>query len=616
MNKILTSVVMLLCSINIFAQHRGVQEAISIASDFFNARPAAHKTVLKVMPQQLTSATIAQRRAQQARQDEGQHGYYIVNDEANQRFVVVSADERMYQILGYSDNGTFSAEDAPIQLLDVLGWYDAQMEVAKQYDLANASPKRASQQPIAPMLKTKWGQDSPYNAQCPNDSRGAKSATGCVATAMAQIMNYHQYPAKAQGGVLSYTTKTTETAQSLNFDAISFDWTKMLNTYSQTSSQASKNEVAKLMHACGVSVYMNYNTSSGANEGNIAYAMINYFGYNPNTQHLVKSYYDGEEWNGMIRSELAAGRPILYSGNGTIRKTILGEVEENSTSHQFILDGMDKNGLYHFNFGWSGECDGYFAIDAISPTQELKTLGITLSSTVYDLNEEQGMVIGIAREMMGVEEDIFYTSTLVLETSVPVGTPTNITYLPYCFANKTNKGHTFAGRLGLGVFDKDWNLVETLCNNDDEAKPLYAGTHLKRKLVSSFTYDASTFQDGKQYYIALYAQHTESSRPTIVRTPQGKKDWYLATVTDGKVVLEAKETITAEEPQTGVKGDVNGDGKVDASDIDSIISVIAAIEGGAGADTLPMASSADVNGDGKVDVADIAAVISIMKANN
>ena len=157
-----------------------------------------------------------------------------------------------------------------------------------------------------------------------------------------------------------------------------------------------------------------------------------------------------------------------------------------------------------------------------------------------------------------------------------MGTPTNITYLPYCYANKTNKGHTFTGRLGLGVFDKDWNLVETLCNNDDEAKPLYAGTHLKRTLVSSFTYDASTFQEGKQYYIALYAQHAESSRPTIVRTPQGKKDWYRATVTDGKVVLEAKETITAEEPQTGFKGDVNGDGKVDVADIAAVISIMKA----------------------------------------
>ncbi len=619
MKKLFVLSVVLLGSIGMFAQHRSEQEAIELAQNFLNSRSVAHKPDLKAVSQQHLSAS--RRMSKSAQKATSFPGYYIVNDEANQRFVVVGADERMHKILGYSDNGTFSADRMPEQFLEVLGWYDAQMEALQKSALTVAAPEQPDEnvQPIAPLIKTAWGQEKPYNNDCPSDSHGLKCTTGCVATAMAQVMNYHRHPEKAQGGTVSYTTQTTGIEQSLNFNTITFDWSKMQNRYTLFSPQASKSEVAKLMHACGVSVFMDYSIDSGTIPALIPYAMIHYFAYNPNMQYVLKDYYDSKEWNDMIRKELSAGRPVLYGGSGTTQTDILGEVEESHGSHRFILDGMDKNGLYHFNFGWTGECDGYFAIDAIHPVRQFKALGIPLSTSTYDFNLTQGLVMGISPEELGEEADVFYTMTLKLDTCVKVDSLTSITFQPYCCSNKTNKELSFEGKFGLGVFDKDWNLIDTLYTANKEISVLHAGGYYRKSLSGTFCYDAATFREGQQYYIALYAQHATSSRPTLVRTLHGEQDWYRATVTGGLVRLECKEPISggAVPGPRPIAGDVNSDGVVDGADIDSVISVMAHA-GHAAQDDRPAPSqqqlSADVNGDGMVDVADVVAIIAIMTA--
>lgn len=617
MKKLSVISMLLLSSISMSAQQRSEQEAIGIAREFLNQHTVAHAPRLKAVPRQQVSTAMARHRAPAVQPVAQQPGYYIVNDEANQRFVVVGADERMYDILGYSDRGTFSADRAPIQLFDVLGWYDGQQQLLASSHVEGKAPARESVEPVAPLITAKWGQESPYNDLCPADSRGNTSVTGCTATAMAQVMNCHKYPAQAQGGVLSYETKTEKIAQSMDFDAIGFDWSLMQDSYTSRSPQASKAEVAKLMHACGVSVHMDYGQLSSANQSCIPYALIHYFGYNPNMQYVVRAYYDDAEWNKMIQDELRAGRPVTYSGRGTTKTTIFGEVDESHASHQFVLDGMDANGLYHFDFGWEGECSGYFAIDAVHPSRDLKVLGINLSHTVYDFTEEQAMVMGISPQPMGEEADMFYAMELELETSVPVDTLTSITFNPLCCANKCNKEVSFSGQFGLGIFDKDWTLVKTLCDNNEEVSTLHAGGYFRRPLTTTFTYDATTFQEGSQYYLALYAQHADSKKPTLVRTLNGEKDWYRVTVADGMVSLASRELITDDTP-IGKSGDVNGDYVVDVADIDCIIDIMAQIEAstrvGRPKPASQSAGRADVNGDGVVDVADIAAVARIIQA--
>ena len=547
MKKLLVSLFLLLIAVGVFAQRRSEQDALQIAKEFFAPKQATNKARLMAVPRQQVNTAMSRRRVKVQSSDEA--GYYIVNDEANQRFVIVSADERMYQVLGYSDNGTFNAENAPVQLFDVLGWYDGQYEQLKKENVTIAeAPKRADVEPILPLIKTKWGQGNPFNLDCPLDNKGETSVTGCVATAMAQVMNFYHYPTKAKGGSLSYKTKTTGTLQSINFNEITFNWDALLSEYDSESPNSSCSEVAKLMHACGVSVYMNYDSGSGANPGVIPYAMINYFGYNPNMQYLVKDFYKKNEWDSIIVNELTSGRPILYGGDGPVKTKLLGREEESEGAHEFVLDGMDRQGLFHFNFGWNGNCDGYFATDAINPVEDYSFGEVSLGSTEYDFNHNQGMVVGICPEKIGESQDIFYSLELDLNSNTKVDVTTTLKYQPYCCSNKTNDDNTFTGRFGLGVFDKDWNLVETLINVTDKdlfggIRGLHGGAWKASSYLKSFSYDRSTFQDGKQYYIALYAQHSTSSKPTLVKTVNGNKDWYRATVLDGVVYLEALKII-------------------------------------------------------------------------
>ena len=526
-------IALLVCCISVIAQQRSESEAIQIAQEFFGKQGKTPQ--LSVVPHQKVEAQVRKRVAAARKAPAKSQNFYVVNDEANNRFVIVSADERMYQILGYSNTGIFEADNVPDGLLFLLDSYDNQHSLVQEIKSGHKSKRAEKKAPIAPLIQSSWGQGTPYNLDCPEvkDDEGnlSKSASGCVATAMAQAMNFFRYPLNCSGDYVVYWLNSTNSFHSFNFNNVSINWANIINSYDENSTESQKAEVAKLMHACGASVFMQYNTSSGANPGDIPYAMIHNFGYNHNIQYIVKDYYSVEEWNSLIEEELRAGRPILYGGSGS---TIFLGQNIGEGGHRFILDGMDEDGLYHFNFGWEGECDGYFSVDAINPSQLSGLL-------TYDFNFTQGMVIGITPEEIGEPEDVFYTITLEMDTIVTVNSQTIIKYQPYCCSNLSNEQHNFTGEFGLGAFDKNWNLVKTitLLNGYD----LPAGSWKSLSSTSSFRYDSSTFSEGSQYYVALYAKHESSQKPTLVRTKYGEKDWYRAIVKDGKVYLNRKAII-------------------------------------------------------------------------
>ena len=188
----------------------------------------------------------------------------------------------------------------------------------------------------------KWNQDSPYNNLCPiiNISTSKRAVTGCVATGMAQVMKYYQWPVTGTGSN-SYTTSTKHIPLSLNFSQTTFDWANMTETYNGSSSAAQKNAVATLMYNCGVSVNMDYAESSGAASTASAKALVNKFGYNPNIQHIDRRYYTRDEWKSIIKDELSAARPVLYGG------------DDGTSGHFFVCDGYDNNDFFHFNWGWA-----------------------------------------------------------------------------------------------------------------------------------------------------------------------------------------------------------------------------------------------------------------------
>ena len=199
---------LLLCCICVTAQQRSENEATDIARAFFDSQKAATGT-LKIVPQANVRKAMQKNGARKAKAQNGAGSCYFVNDEDNERFVIVSADERMYEVLGYSDNGVFDANNAPEGLLDLISSYDDEFEALTKGEVeALKHVKQTSFPNISPLIKTQWSQGSPYNGFCPIDPKyNQRSVTGCVATAMAQVMNYWKWPKEGHGEV-SYKTRS------------------------------------------------------------------------------------------------------------------------------------------------------------------------------------------------------------------------------------------------------------------------------------------------------------------------------------------------------------------------------------------------------------------------
>ena len=209
---------------------------------------------------------------------------------------------------------------------------------------------------IAPLIKTKWDQGEPFYNQCPV-SNGRQCYTGCVATAMAQVMYYHKYP-EAGIGSISFTSTRINQTLSLDFTKEKFDWSNMLDYYAPGNyTEAQANAVAYLMKACGYSVKMGYGTeSSGASGVSIGAAMVQYFNYDVNCHSEYRMRYSFTEWNDMMYNNLKEVGPVIINGQAP------GE-----GGHSFVCDGYDNAGYYHINWGWGGMSDGYFALEALNP---------------------------------------------------------------------------------------------------------------------------------------------------------------------------------------------------------------------------------------------------------
>lgn len=299
------------------------------------------------------------RLAHTARTETGAPAAYIFNRDNGDGYVVLSGDDRAYPVLGYSDNGKAEEGNLPPQLIWWLGEYARQIEWADEhgYDSSRKSiPTRADMTAIEPLVKARWDQGAPYNEQCPlfGDTR---TYTGCVATAMAQVMNYWKYPEIGQGRI-SYDCDNISKKLSMNFGDQKFDWANILDTYQPGKyNEDQANAVAYLMKAAGYAVRMNYGTeSSGALAMNIAHGMARYLGYDPNILYTLRSYYSASQWTQMLYDNLKNVGPIVYGGG-----SMLGG------GHSFVCDGYDGEGMFHFNWGWSGMSNGYFSLDALNP---------------------------------------------------------------------------------------------------------------------------------------------------------------------------------------------------------------------------------------------------------
>lgn len=336
--------------------------------------------------------------------------YYVFPFGENKGFAIVSGDDDMPEIVGYADHGTYDANNMPAAMAAFLNNYRATIEAMKQgnasaiKNIAEAKALRANNTrattAVSPLLgDIKWNQSEPYNNMCPKYDGTNLSATGCVATAMAQVMMYWKYPKELKADINEYETYTHKLPVAGELKGQKYDWDNMLPTYTNNNyTQTQADAVAKLMLHCGKAVEMDYGEESGAivTPGRLA----KYFGYDSDLMlDLMRSCFTLAEWTAIIDKELQAKRPILYSGITT------------NGGHQFVCDGSDGNGLYHINWGWGGYQDGYFDITILNPGQG----GIGAGNVTDGYNRNCNMIIGIQPDNGKVDEPLADVPSLIIE---------------------------------------------------------------------------------------------------------------------------------------------------------------------------------------------------------
>lgn len=289
----------------------------------------------------------------------------------NGAFAVIANDDAFQPVLGYT-TGRAGAEHAP----GFVWWLETMnksLEDQMAEGKAQAKVQRASdvKTAVAPLIKTKWGQDAPYNNMCPEYTVGGTTkryVTGCVATSMAQVMNYHGYPTKGTGSTsYRYIPQGGATLTlRANFGTTSYDWANMADDYSNGGYTAAQAEaVATLMSHCGIAVHMNYNASgSGAMSHVACRALKKYFNYSAKIGCLYREFFHVDEWMNIIYKELSDGCPIIYGGNS------------GTGGHSFVFDGYDEDGLVSVNWGWEGVDDGYFDIASLNGYNDIQDMVI------------------------------------------------------------------------------------------------------------------------------------------------------------------------------------------------------------------------------------------------
>lgn len=321
-----------------------------------------------------------------------QQVYYYIYNVGENAYVIVSGTDQALPVLGYSNESSFDPHNIAPNVKSFLSEYEREIaylirnEIAASSETTQAWNRMIKQEQViqksikpsvAPLIKTKWSQSPYYNALCPYDSRyGSRAVTGCVATAMAQIMNYWSYPSvgfSEHSYVHHYFGNL-----SADFKNTTYRYDLMPITLTHSTTNDSVNAVATLMYHCGVAVEMNYGVSaSGAyvdeytvGKQSAEYAMRTYFGYS-DVQYESRYSLGDVAWTNLLKQELSANRPLLYRGQGS------------EGGHAFICDGYDASGYFHFNWGWNGSYDGYFLIGKLNP------------GSYYDFTNYQGALYNI-----------------------------------------------------------------------------------------------------------------------------------------------------------------------------------------------------------------------------
>lgn len=413
MKKILFGLMALLVSMTLFAERITPDDAALVANNFMNVASASGAK--KAVPQKkmVRKAT--------AEQDM----FYVYENANGEGWVIVAANDVVTPVLAYSETGHFRTDNLPVNVKSWMGKYnkfiekieadgvEASEEAIEQWKNLRKAPRAVQATVVVgPLIKTTWDQDDPYWNLCPG-SGSSKAYTGCVATAMAQVMKFWEWPVQGTGSHEYQPLDPNSTTgakskrygkQSANFGATTYDWANMTNSYSGSYTTVEATAVATLMYHCGVATEMMYGNDADGGSGTYTVnygdwetnafpcaqnAFHEFFGYKKSgltgymrdgDEYGGTTYYQkwsDDDWTAMIKAELDKKHPIMYGGAGS------------GGGHSFICDGYNDADYFHFNWGWSGDNDGYYLLSQLKPGSGGAGGGS------YDFSEDQDVIIGI-----------------------------------------------------------------------------------------------------------------------------------------------------------------------------------------------------------------------------
>lgn len=421
--------------------------------------------------------------------------YYVFNNDAG-GFVIIAGDDAVTPVLGYTSTGSFDAENLPDGLKDLLKSYERQIAALGDNYVANQTATRAAFTGEKLLNTAKWNQMAPFNKYTPNNY-----VTGCVATAGAIVMKHHGYPAKGTGSH-SYTWNgKTLTA---NFE-LGYDWANMPAQYN--GNDAAFDGVARLMADLGVAVEMQYNKDgSGAYIGNLVTALQKYYGYSKLSHLMAIEDVGAEAWNGRLRDEIDANRPVLYAASDP----------NTGGGHAFVIDGY-KDESFSVNWGWGGYCDGFYKIGALNPESEGNPTGDKYNvgqSAVFGMEPSGGME---KVSTMGFKKLTNQLQTLNMNiTDVKKGQRGTIFSAPI-----GNTGdHNFNGEIAVALMNAKGEIRETVTRQPfklTDFAPGYYYTSLSFSIESTVDaepgdYLAMVAKEGSEEYIELYDPDFERKR--------------------------------------------------------------------------------------------------------
>lgn len=456
--------------------------------------------------------------------------YYVFNTDGKKGFVIISGDDELTELVGYSNEGEFRSENAPENLR---AWLDGYAAFVRSVRDGVSRPMRASVNNatpvVEPLVTTRWNQGEPYNLLCPYDSNYKVTCpTGCAATSMAQLINYHEWPVQGKG-TKSYNSSYGRLT--VDFSKSVYDWANMKDRYESyydedknvvnewTDTEA--NAVAKLMYDCGVALEMGYGPySSGAADTEMPLALCNYFNYHADL--ITRDGHTVDEFLARIKEELDNSRPLVFNGQGS------------GGGHSYIVDGYDSNDYLHVNWGWGGISDGYFNVSYMNPDD----LGTGGGSGGF--NEMQSIVVAypdetgegsVGQNVMRLVDSSMWGGgdgyVKALQESIVKGEDFKVEY--YGIWNMVNLD--YIGEFALGIFDSDGKMLSVTASN--------------KAIIGRFnlTYYPETLVANEE--LAALSDGDYTIR--MISRQQGYDDW-VRVATDGIDIAVSGNEIKKREP--------------------------------------------------------------------